>query len=103
MFNCEVWTIDGKVTLNKQANCIVASLTNDIGHSRRRVVMTPNLEYQERDKVIVDFGFGLTCHKSQGSEWDHVAVIADGIHGEYAPWAYTAVTRAKNKVSILYK
>ena len=103
MFNGEVWSIAGDVTHNRRAGCFTASLVNDLGHSRRRVVMTPDLEYQERDKVIVDYGFGLTCHKSQGSEWDHVAVIADGIHGDYASWAYTAVTRAEQKVSILYK
>jgi len=48
-----------------------------------------------------NFGYCLTGHKSQGSEWDRVLVIAepsiridtrDGLR-----WAYTALTRAKEK------
>lgn len=49
-----------------------------------------------------DFGYALTCHKAQGSQWDHV-VIADesGVFRENKwRWLYTAVTRAAKRVNI---
>ena len=54
-------------------------------------------EYAPRSVVHADYGYVITCHKSQGSEWDRVFVI-----DEYMPptvwdmkrWRYTAITRA---------
>jgi exodeoxyribonuclease-5 len=48
-----------------------------------------------------DFGGCLTVHKSQGSEWDHVAVIDETITGvPYEKLAYTAYTRAINRLEV---
>lgn len=55
-----------------------------------------------------DYGYALTCHKAQGSEADEVVVLAesayfnDEYHGARDPrWIYTAVTRAKSKLTIV--
>lgn len=50
-----------------------------------------------------DWGYILTCHKSQGSEWDDVTVLDDsGVFGEHSTkWLYTAITRASKSVTIL--
>lgn len=49
--------------------------------------------------VYVDYAYAITVHKSQGSEWNKVAILDDakGImkKHEYRRWLYTAVTRAK--------
>jgi len=49
-----------------------------------------------------DYGYCLTVHKSQGSEWDKVYLYDDArrwMQGSaYAQWLYTAVTRAKEKL-----
>ncbi len=42
-----------------------------------------------------DYGYAITCHKSQGSEWDRVMVV-DQAFGEKSRWRYTALTRAKD-------
>lgn len=49
------------------------------------------------------FGWALTCHKSQGSQWDHVFVNDESsVFREDAPkWLYTAITRAAERVTIL--
>jgi superfamily I DNA/RNA helicase len=52
------------------------------------------------------FGYAITCHKSQGGEWDEVFLYLDNkIHGlgkpEIYQWWYTAVTRAKNNLHIV--
>jgi exodeoxyribonuclease-5 len=43
-----------------------------------------------------DYGYALTCHKAQGSQWDKVCVIDEsGVFREDAHrWLYTAITRA---------
>jgi exodeoxyribonuclease-5 len=52
-----------------------------------------------------DFGYAITCHKSQGSEWDKVAVVDDDMFWDDPEnrkrWLYTAVTRAKSFVKII--
>lgn len=47
-----------------------------------------------------DYGWCITCHKAQGSEWDSVLVYED-YPGDWksAPrWRYTAATRARRKL-----
>lgn len=50
-----------------------------------------------------DYGYALTCHKAQGSQWENVFVFNEGgAFGENADrWLYTAVTRASEKVTIV--
>lgn len=55
-----------------------------------------------RDVSILNRGYCITCHMSQGSEWDKVAVLDDF---QWKPelhqsWLYTAITRAKSKLAI---
>jgi ATP-dependent exoDNAse (exonuclease V) alpha subunit len=52
------------------------------------------------------FGNAITCHKSQGGEWEEVFLYLDNkIHGLPKPgiyqWWYTAITRAKNNLHIV--
>lgn len=53
------------------------------------------------------FGYALTCHKSQGGEWDKVfLVVPRGLPysnpRSYAyQWVYTAMTRAKKELYVL--
>lgn len=50
-------------------------------------------------KTLWDFGYCLTVHKSQGSEWDNVAVKEE-IASTWSPdrWRYTAATRASKQL-----
>lgn len=48
-----------------------------------------------------DFGYCLTAHKSQGSEWNKVAVLAPYYDfQDKVKWEYTAATRAKSELFI---
>ena len=46
----------------------------------------------------VKFGYAITCHKAQGSEWQHVFVNCQtaikALSSDYVRWLYTAITRA---------
>ena len=52
-----------------------------------------------------DFGYCLTVHKAQGSEWGNVMVFDEGCgfwDDEYkAKWMYTAVTRSNDRLLIV--
>lgn len=47
-----------------------------------------------------DYGYAITVHKAQGSESDFVVIAGNGacFRNDVARWAYTAVTRAKEKL-----
>jgi exodeoxyribonuclease-5 len=49
-----------------------------------------------------DFGYALTTHKAQGSQWDSVFIFNESgvFRGNEHRWLYTAVTRAAKKVVI---
>ena len=52
------------------------------------------------------YGYAITCHKSQGSEWDKVLVVEEKFpfdKEEHARWLYTAATRASEKLVIRMK
>lgn len=51
-------------------------------------------EFERKKYQFFDYGYALTVHKSQGSEWDDVVIFNEcqGMNG----WLYTALTRAKD-------
>ena len=53
----------------------------------------------------VKFSYAITCHKSQGGQWQTVFVeqpyLPNGIDKDYLRWLYTAVTRAKEKLYLI--
>lgn len=51
---------------------------------------------------LFDYAYCITCHKSQGSEFDKVLVFAEYMKGtNFQRWLYTATTRAKQKLIIV--
>lgn len=53
----------------------------------------------------VKFSYAITCHKSQGGQWNTVFIeqpyLPDGIDRDYVRWLYTAVTRAQNRLYLI--
>lgn len=53
----------------------------------------------------VKFSYAITCHKSQGGQWNTVFVeqpyLPDGVDRDYIRWLYTAITRAKDKLYLI--
>ncbi|MCB1656612.1 MAG: AAA family ATPase [Pseudomonadales bacterium] len=51
------------------------------------------------------FGYAITCHKAQGSEWNHVFVKCkthqSQLSADYFRWFYTAITRTAHKLYVL--
>ncbi|MFT5751613.1 MAG: exodeoxyribonuclease-5 [Flavobacteriales bacterium] len=53
----------------------------------------------------VKFSYAITCHKSQGGQWDTIFIeqpyLPEGMNRDYLRWLYTAMTRAKNKLYLI--
>ncbi|EHN69885.1 ATP-dependent DNA helicase [Aliivibrio fischeri] len=53
----------------------------------------------------VKFGYAITCHKAQGSEWNHVFVKCkmhqNTLSAGYFRWFYTAITRTAKQLYLL--
>ncbi|ALM22026.1 RecD-like DNA helicase Atu2026 [Nonlabens tegetincola] len=53
----------------------------------------------------VKFSYAITCHKSQGGQWENVIVeqpyLPDGPSKDYLRWLYTACTRAKTNLYLI--
>lgn len=54
--------------------------------------------------TLWDFGYAITCHRGQGSEFARVAVVEE-LHSDWsaARWRYTAATRASQHLRWVYK
>lgn len=56
----------------------------------------------------VSFGYAITCHKAQGGEWDEAYISLYRPQNDLKTeggfkWLYTAITRARRKVHLLYR
>ena len=52
------------------------------------------------------YGYAITCHKAQGSEWEKVLVFEERFPfdaEEHKRWLYTACTRASEKLVVITK
>ncbi|WP_339889485.1 AAA family ATPase [uncultured Flavobacterium sp.] len=53
----------------------------------------------------VKFSYAITCHKSQGGQWNTVFIeqpyLPNGVDKDYIRWLYTAMTRAKEKLYLI--
>lgn len=53
----------------------------------------------------VKFSYAITCHKSQGGQWNTIFVeqpyLPNGMDKDYLRWLYTAITRAKEKLYLI--
>jgi exodeoxyribonuclease-5 len=57
----------------------------------------------KRSDEILDFGWVITTHKSQGSQWDNVVVHDESgrFRDDASKWLYTAVTRAADELTVV--
>jgi exodeoxyribonuclease-5 len=59
--------------------------------------------WDKRDAEEFDYGYALTVHKSQGSQWNDVLIFDESfVFREHrAKWLYTAITRAAERVTLM--
>lgn len=98
-----------------EGNIIFDVKMEDLQNPLRMVRADPYLFQQHIDSTVrkpqkigkgiqeFDFGYVLTCHKAQGSEWDDVTVLDDSksFREDQYKWAYTAATRAAKSLTFI--
>ena len=77
---------------------------DDIPSRRKRVENVKNNPFY--NALQVKFAYSLTCHKTQGGQWESVFVdqgylTEERINKEYYRWLYTAFTRATRKLYLV--
>lgn len=82
--------------LIKEGTPTMAKDAQPIYWKRSGFVKKPLMEF--------DYGYAITVHKSQGSQFDKVLLFEENINREmHSRWLYTAVTRAISKIVIVAK
>ncbi len=77
---------------------------SDIKSHRKRVKAVREDKYF--NALQAKFAYAVTCHKSQGGQWDAVFIDIgfipeEQINTEFLKWLYTAFTRARKKVYLV--
>ena len=75
-----------------------------IGNKRERYKQMRENEYF--NALQTKFSYAITCHKSQGGQWQHVYIdhgflTDENLNKEFLQWLYTAVTRAQTKLFLV--
>lgn len=97
--------MDGKVHMtvqpeDSQMNVSVAALEQHFLGKGKDL----NAQYWLRSEgQEFDYGYALTVHKSQGSQWESVCVFDESgvFRDQKYRWLYTAITRAAENVSVI--
>ncbi len=90
----------------EDGNKLYQEVMKDYAHEKskyRKFLGVKNNKYF--NALQVKFSYAITCHKSQGGQWNTVFVeqpyLPNGIDKEYLRWLYTAVTRAKKQLYLI--
>lgn len=78
------------------------------GHFDEHVAPDPERDrrdhWAKKNTIEAVWGWAITCHKSQGSQWENIVVFDDGLGRtaeDRARWLYTAITRAEKGLVLL--
>ena len=78
------------------------------GHFLDHAEFDPNRHDRDwrakKSLIEATFGWAITCHKAQGSQWENVVVWDDGLgrtEDDRKCWLYTAITRAEKGLVLL--
>ena len=73
---------------------------------KTKYALSKNMRTRHMVPFEFTYGYAITCHKSQGSQWDKVLVCEENFpfaKEEHKRWLYTAATRAAEKLVIIRK
>ena len=71
---------------------------------KEKYILGKNIKSQNLIPYEFTYGYAITTHRAQGSEWSKVLVIEENFpfnKEEHARWLYTACTRASSKLVLV--
>jgi len=112
LINGGIWRVDGLDGIKKDFVRMKVRSEDEPGRPPTKVAVLkaffeggeadlPYLVRRESDEF--DYGYALTVHKAQGSQWDDVIVFDESrsFREHQARWLYTGVTRASRRLTIV--
>jgi exodeoxyribonuclease-5 len=86
-------TIDLEIETDDGRSFTLPALRQQFGHELSQ-------DFQSQEVALLDYGYCLTAHKAQGSEWDAVLALEEiGKSWDPRRWRYTVATRAKQQLT----
>ncbi len=90
----------------EDANRLYQEVMKDYANEKskyKRFLSVKNNKYF--NALQVKFSYAITCHKSQGGQWQKVFVeqpyLPNGFDSDYLRWLYTAITRAQGQLYLI--
>jgi len=111
LFNGGLWMVKQRSTARAAALGLRLQPDEEVGRvvkvSVRRECFTggiEDLDWQQRKRYDeFDYGYVLTVHKSQGSQWDDVVLFDESFAfpDSRDRWLYTGITRAAKRLTVV--
>jgi len=114
IFNGSLWKVDKFKANKKKQQQIDLFLDAEDGDSLRGKAVSVRREFfagteeglkweDKRGTQEFTYGYALTCHKSQGSQWNNIVIFDESyaFRENASRWRYTAVTRAAEKLTMV--
>jgi len=112
LLNGSLWKVmtSSRETVKPGINLLVSPEDDDRGVAKIRLLKA---QFQESETEIswsvkknyddFDYGYALTVHKAQGSQWDNVVLFDESFafRDTRERWLYTAITRAAEQLTIV--
>lgn len=88
------------------SNALYQAVMEDYAHERSKFKRFLKVKTNPFFNALqVKYSYAVTCHKSQGGQWDFVFIekpyLTDGPNESYMRWLYTAITRAKKRLYLV--
>jgi exodeoxyribonuclease V len=111
LLNGSLWNVQTAGTVRRKKIRMTVIPEEDSTHKPLRIGVLPEFFTSEeeipyslrRESDEFDYGYALTVHKAQGSQWDKVVLFDEsGAFREHRDrWLYTGVTRAAESLTIV--
>ena len=90
----------------EEGNKLYQEVMKDYAEERSKYKKYLKVKYNKFFNALqVKFSYAVTCHKSQGGQWEAIFVeqpyLPNGMDKDYLRWLYTAVTRARKKLYLI--
>jgi ATP-dependent exoDNAse (exonuclease V) alpha subunit len=89
-----------------ESNQLYQAVKEDFAHEKSKYKQLLSIKNNKFFNALqVKFSYAMTCHKSQGGQWNTVFIeqpyLPEGIDTAYLRWLYTAATRAQEKLYLI--